>query len=68
MDVNMTDPKELLLQVLRDKDAVRFLDTLNADWRTTNDTDLAGQFGLLMQGSYDMRRLIVLILDTKLYP
>lgn len=40
-----------------DKDAIRFLDTLNPDWRTTGDTDLAGQFGTLMQGSYDMRQL-----------
>ena len=40
-----------------DKDAVRFLDTLNADWRTQSDMDLAAQFGRMMQGSYDMRQL-----------
>jgi len=51
-----------------DKDAVRFLDTLNADWRTTNDTDLAGQFGLLMQGSYDMRQLPAWFLESGAAP
>lgn len=40
-----------------DKDAVRFLDTLNSDWRTQSDMDLAAQFGRMMQGSYDMRQL-----------
>jgi len=40
-----------------DKDAVRFLDTLNADWRTQSDMDLAAQFGKMMQGTYDMRQL-----------
>ena len=40
-----------------DKDAVRFLDTLNSDWRTQSDMDLAAQFGKMMQGTYDMRQL-----------
>ena len=40
-----------------DKDAVRFLDTLNNDWRTQSDMDLAAQFGKMMQGTYDMRQL-----------
>jgi hypothetical protein len=40
-----------------DKDAVRFLDTLNKDWRTQSDMDLAAQFGKMMQGTYDMRQL-----------
>ena len=40
-----------------DKDAVRFLDTLNADWRTQSDMALAAQFGQMMQGTYDMRQL-----------
>jgi hypothetical protein len=40
-----------------DKDAVRFLDTLNNDWRTQSDMALAAQFGQMMQGTYDMRQL-----------
>lgn len=40
-----------------DKDAVRFLDTLNNDWRTQSDMALAAQFGDMMQGTYDMRQL-----------
>jgi len=40
-----------------DKDAVRFLDTLNKDWRTQSDMALAAQFGQMMQGTYDMRQL-----------
>ena len=40
-----------------DKDAVRFLDTLNYDWRTQSDMALAAQFGDMMQGTYDMRQL-----------
>jgi len=40
-----------------DKDAVRFLDTLNNDWRTQSDMALASQFGQMMQGTYDMRQL-----------
>lgn len=51
-----------------DKEAIRFLDTLNPDWRTTGDTDLGGQFGLLMQGSYDMRQLPAWFLESGAAP
>jgi hypothetical protein len=65
---------EVLVQINKrkaatgDKEAVRMLDTLSPDWRTRSDADLAGQFGQLMQGSYDMTQLPAWMLESGAAP
>jgi hypothetical protein len=65
---------EVLVQINKrkaatgDKEAMRMLDTLSPDWRTRSDADLAGQFGQLMQGSYDMTQLPAWMLESGAAP
>jgi hypothetical protein len=65
---------EVLVQINKrkaatgDKEAVRMLDSLSPDWRTRSDADLAGQFGQLMQGSYDMTQLPAWMLESGAAP